>query len=104
MPQDVIKQHGAEILRLWAAMVDYREEVRLGKEILARVVEAYRKIRNTLRYLLANLYDFNPATDLRSARAGCSKSTGTRSRGTPTRRRRRCAAYDASTSRPSSTR
>ncbi len=64
VPQDVIKQHGAEILRLWAAMVDYREEVRLGKEILARVVEAYRKLRNTLRYLLANLYDFNPETDL----------------------------------------
>jgi isoleucyl-tRNA synthetase len=64
VPQDVIKQHGAEIIRLWAAMVDYREEVRLGKEILARVVEAYRKLRNTLRYLLANLYDFNPATDL----------------------------------------
>jgi isoleucyl-tRNA synthetase len=64
VPQDVIKQHGAEIIRLWAAMVDYREEVRLGKEILARVVEAYRKLRNTLRYLVANLYDFNPATDL----------------------------------------
>jgi isoleucyl-tRNA synthetase len=64
VPQDVIKQHGAEIIRLWAAMVDYREEVRLGKEILARVVEAYRKLRNTLRYLLANLYDFDPATDL----------------------------------------
>ena len=63
VPQDVIRQHGAEILRLWAAMVDYREEVRLGKEILARVVEAYRKLRNTLRYLLANLYDFNPETD-----------------------------------------
>jgi isoleucyl-tRNA synthetase len=60
----VIKQHGAEILRLWAAMVDYRDEVRLGKEILARVVEAYRKLRNTLRYLLMNLYDFDPATDL----------------------------------------
>jgi isoleucyl-tRNA synthetase len=64
VPQDVIKQHGAEIIRLWAAMVDYREEVRLGKEILARVVEAYRKLRNTLRYLVANLYDFDPETDL----------------------------------------
>ena len=47
-PQEVIKESGAEILRLWVAMVDYREELRLGKEILARVVEAYRKIRNTL--------------------------------------------------------
>ena len=51
-PQDIIKQSGAEIIRLWVTMVDYREEVRLGKQILARVVEAYRKIRNTLRYLL----------------------------------------------------
>ena len=42
-------------------MVDYREEIRIGKEILARVVEAYRKLRNTLRYLAANLYDFDPA-------------------------------------------
>jgi isoleucyl-tRNA synthetase len=62
-PQDVIKQSGADILRLWIAMSDYREEIRVSKEILARVVEAYRKIRNTLRYLLANLYDFDPSTD-----------------------------------------
>jgi isoleucyl-tRNA synthetase len=62
-PQDIIKESGAEIIRLWVAMVDYREEVRLGKQILARVIEAYRKIRNTLRYLLSNLYDFDPATD-----------------------------------------
>lgn len=64
LPQDVIKQSGAEILRLWVAMVDYREEVRLGKEILARTIEAYRKLRNTLRYLAANLYDFDPSTDI----------------------------------------
>jgi isoleucyl-tRNA synthetase len=63
-PQDVIKQSGAEILRLWVAMVDYGEEVRLGPEILARVVEAYRKLRNTCRILVANLYDFDPAADL----------------------------------------
>jgi isoleucyl-tRNA synthetase len=60
-PQEVIAKSGAEVLRLWAAMVDYRDEVRLGPEILARVVEAYRKIRNTLRILAANLYDFDPA-------------------------------------------
>src|SRR6185503_5013047 len=48
----------------WVAMSDYQEEIRIGKEILARVVEAYRKLRNTLRYLIANLYDFNPATDM----------------------------------------
>src|SRR5438094_3417894 len=62
-PSDVIKESGADIIRLWTAMSDYQEEIRVGREILARVVEAYRKIRNTLRYLLANLYDFDPATD-----------------------------------------
>ncbi len=62
-PQDVIKESGADIVRLWTAMSDYREEIRVGKEILARVVEAYRKLRNTLRYLLANLYDFDPDAD-----------------------------------------
>src|SRR3954454_4739155 len=62
-PQDIIKDSGAEIIRLWVSMVDYREEVRVSKQILARVVEAYRKIRNTLRYLASNLYDFDPATD-----------------------------------------
>jgi isoleucyl-tRNA synthetase len=62
-PQDVIKESGAETLRLWVAMSDFREELRVSRQILSRVVEAYRKIRNTCRYLLANLYDFNPATD-----------------------------------------
>jgi isoleucyl-tRNA synthetase len=63
-PQDIIKQSGADILRLWVSMSDYTQEIRLGKEVLARAVEAYRKIRNTMRYLSANLYDFDPATDL----------------------------------------
>jgi isoleucyl-tRNA synthetase len=62
-PQNVIKDSGAEILRLWVAMCDYAEELRVGKEILARVVESYRKIRNTLRYLVSNLYDFDPVRD-----------------------------------------
>src|SRR5207342_2946138 len=62
-PSDIIKQSGADILRLWVAMSDYTQDIRLSKEILARVVEAYRKIRNTLRYLVGNLYDFTPATD-----------------------------------------
>ncbi|HTM30673.1 MAG TPA: class I tRNA ligase family protein, partial [Vicinamibacterales bacterium] len=61
--EDVISQSGAEILRLWVSMVDYREDMRLGKEILARTVEAYRKIRNVIRVLVANLYDFDPALD-----------------------------------------
>ncbi len=62
-PQEVIKQSGAEILRLWTAMSEYTGEIRVSKEILARVVEAYRKLRNTLRVLLGNLYDFDPARD-----------------------------------------
>ena len=62
-PQEVIKDSGAETLRLWVAMSDYREEPRVSKQILARVVEAYRKFRNTLRYLVSNLYDFDPAVD-----------------------------------------
>lgn len=66
-PQTVIKSSGAEILRLWVSMVNYQDEVRIGKEILDRTIEAYRKIRNTFRYLLSNLADFNPATDLVSA-------------------------------------
>src|SRR5262245_27653472 len=61
-PGDVIKQGGADVLRLWCAMVDYGEEVRLGPEILSRVVEAYRKVRNTCRILVNNLYDFDPAS------------------------------------------
>src|SRR4051812_22171563 len=63
-PENVIKQSGADILRLWVSMSDYRGEIRVSNEILARAVEAYRKIRNTLRYLVANLYDFDPNTDL----------------------------------------
>ncbi|HEV8702901.1 MAG TPA: isoleucine--tRNA ligase [Candidatus Polarisedimenticolia bacterium] len=60
-PQDVIKQHGGDVLRLWVATVDFLEDMRLSKEILDRNAEAYRKIRNTCRYLLGNLYDFDPA-------------------------------------------
>jgi isoleucyl-tRNA synthetase len=62
-PEDVIKQSGADILRLWVAMSDYWDEIRVSKEILTRVAEAYRKVRNTWRYLLANLFDFDPAAD-----------------------------------------
>jgi isoleucyl-tRNA synthetase len=62
-PQDVMKQHGADIIRMWVAMIDYRDDMAIGKEILARIGEAYRKIRNTARYLLSNLSDFNPESD-----------------------------------------
>jgi isoleucyl-tRNA synthetase len=62
-PQDVIKQSGAEILRLWVAAQDYREDLRISQEILNHLIEAYRKIRNTCRFLLSNLYDFDPNKD-----------------------------------------
>jgi len=61
-PQDVITQSGAEILRLWVSAQDYRDDVRISPEILNHLIEAYRKIRNTCRFLLSNLYDFDPAT------------------------------------------
>ncbi len=59
-PQEVMRRYGADILRLWVASGDYREDVRISEEILKQVAESYRKIRNTFRYLLANLYDFHP--------------------------------------------
>lgn len=62
-PEEVIKSHGAEILRLWAASVDFREDVVISPDILARLTESYRKLRNTFRYCLANLGGFDPATD-----------------------------------------
>ena len=58
-PEELIKSHGAEILRLWVAGEDYRDNIRLSKEILQRLTEAYRRIRNTCRYLLGNLGDFD---------------------------------------------
>jgi isoleucyl-tRNA synthetase len=60
-PQEVIERYGADILRLWVASCDYREDVRISGVILEQTAETYRKIRNTFRYLLANLYDFDPA-------------------------------------------
>jgi Isoleucyl-tRNA synthetase len=62
-PQEIINKSGAEILRLWAAAVDYTEDVRCSDEILSRVIDAYRKIRNTLRYALGNLAEFDPKGD-----------------------------------------
>ena len=62
-PHEIIDKSGAEILRLWAAAVDYTEDVRCSDEILSRVVDAYRKFRNTLRYALGNLDGFDAATD-----------------------------------------
>ena len=62
-PEKVINQMGADILRLWVASVDYEADVRVSMDILNQVSEVYRKIRNTMRFLLANTNDFNPKTD-----------------------------------------
>ncbi|HEY0370720.1 MAG TPA: isoleucine--tRNA ligase [Thermoanaerobaculia bacterium] len=62
-PQDVIKQSGADILRLWVSVSDYTDDIPFGPQILARTSDGYRKIRNTARFLLANLSGFDPATD-----------------------------------------
>ncbi len=62
-PQEIIDKSGADVLRLWAAAVDYTEDVRCSDEILSRVVDAYRKMRNTLRYALGNLDGFEPTAD-----------------------------------------
>jgi isoleucyl-tRNA synthetase len=62
-PQEIIDKHGAEILRLWTSAVDYRDDIRISDEILARLVEAYRRIRNTCRFILGNLSDFDPAAN-----------------------------------------
>lgn len=61
-PNEVVKESGADILRLWVASSDYHEDVRCSAEILERTVDAYRKIRNTARYALGNLSGFDPAT------------------------------------------
>jgi isoleucyl-tRNA synthetase len=63
-PQDVMKNYGADILRLWIASADYRNEMALSDEILKRVADAYRRIRNTARFLLGNLHGFDPAQHL----------------------------------------
>src|SRR5574337_1988825 len=62
-PQEVIERYGAEILRLWVAAEDYRDDIRISEEVLKRLAEGYRRIRNTCRYLLGNLSDFQPAQD-----------------------------------------
>ncbi len=64
-PQDIMKNLGADILRLWIASTDYSNEMSLSQEILKRTADAYRRIRNTARFLLANLNGFDPARDLR---------------------------------------
>ncbi|PLX70053.1 MAG: isoleucine--tRNA ligase [Denitrovibrio sp.] len=62
-PKEIINKFGAEILRLWVSAEDYAEDVRISQDIIQRLTESYRKIRNTARYLLGNISDFNPDTD-----------------------------------------
>jgi isoleucyl-tRNA synthetase len=62
-PEEIIKHHGADLIRLWSASVEFHEDVRASETILTRLQEAYRKLRNTLRYLLGNLAGFDPRAD-----------------------------------------
>ena len=62
-PSEITDEYGADILRLWVASSDYHADIRVSKDILKQLSEVYRKIRNTARYILGNLYDFNPDTD-----------------------------------------
>ena len=64
LPQEIVGKYGADVLRLWVASTDYRGDIRISQTILANVAESYRRIRNTARFLLANLNGFNPARDL----------------------------------------
>lgn len=63
-PQEIIEKYGADVLRLWISSVDYQGDVRLGNKVIKSMSDVYRKIRNTFRYLLGNLYDFDPAADM----------------------------------------
>src|SRR3546814_13150640 len=63
-PQQVTKTLGADVLRLWVAASDYSGEIAISDKLLARMADAYRRIRNTARYLLGSFKDFDPATDL----------------------------------------
>ena len=62
-PQEVIKVYGTDVLRLWAASVDYRNDVKIGENLIKQLVEVFKKTRNTVRFLLGNLFDFDPEND-----------------------------------------
>ena len=63
LPQEVTKVYGADVLRLWAASVDYRNDIKIGENIIKQLVEIFKKTRNTARFLLGNLFDFDPKVD-----------------------------------------
>jgi isoleucyl-tRNA synthetase len=62
-PEEIIEKYGADIIRLWAVSSDYSVDIRISEEILDQLVDAYRKLRNTIRFMLGNLYGFNPKVD-----------------------------------------
>jgi len=62
-PQEIVKEYGAEILRLWVASSDYSEDIKLSRQIINQLIDIYRKIRNTLRFIMGNLYDFDEDVD-----------------------------------------
>ena len=74
-PQDVIKQSGADILRMWVCASDYADDLRIGPEILSTTVETYRKLRNTLRWMLGSLAHFHDDERV-AARRRCRSSSG----------------------------
>ncbi len=63
VPQEIIKTYGADVLRLWAASVDYRNDIKIGENAINQLVEIFKKTRNTMRFLIGNLYDFDPVKD-----------------------------------------
>ena len=63
-PQEIVSKYGADILRLWVASADYHADIRISPEILKQISDNYRKLRNTARYCISNLYDFNPDSDM----------------------------------------
>ncbi|MBF0118241.1 MAG: isoleucine--tRNA ligase [Desulfobacterales bacterium] len=63
-PKEIIDKYGAEILRIWVSASDYKEDIRISENIIKQLVDAYRRIRNTCRFILGNLYDFNTSEDL----------------------------------------
>ena len=71
-PAKVMKQYGADVLRLWVSSADYHSDVKMSNEILKQLSEAYRKIRNTARFIIGNLYDFNPDKDMCNLKDLCS--------------------------------
>lgn len=71
-PAKVMKQYGADVLRLWVSSADYHSDVKMSNEILKQLSEAYRKIRNTARFIIGNLYDFNPDKDMCNLKNLCS--------------------------------